>query len=154
MPKLDLAAIPATNRTGYPAPFDAPVQGRWYKRLAPVAGLDVLGASHVVLKPGAWSAQRHWHSGADELVIMLTGNAVLIEDDLRTPLGPGDIAAFPANVANGHHLVNESDADCSYVAISAGPDGGGVYPDIDMVWDDQGNYRHKDGTPYTAERPK
>jgi hypothetical protein len=58
-----------------------------------------------------------------------------------------------ANVANGHHLVNESDADCSYVAISAGPDGGGVYPDIDMVWDDQGNYRHKDGTPIQLSAP-
>jgi uncharacterized cupin superfamily protein len=148
MPKLDLAAIPATNHTGYPAPFDAPVQGRWYRRLAPVAGLGVLGASRVVLKPGAWSSQRHWHRGEDELIVMLSGHAVLIEDGVRTPLGPGDIAAFPADQANGHHLVNESGVDCSFLAVSAGPDGGGTYPDIDMEWDDQGRYLHKDGTPY------
>ncbi|HBQ91619.1 MAG TPA: transcriptional regulator, partial [Erythrobacter sp.] len=35
MPKLDLDAIPQTNATGYPAPFDAPVSGRRYRRLAP-----------------------------------------------------------------------------------------------------------------------
>ena len=34
MPKLDLDAIPQTNATGYPAPFDAPVSGRRYRRLA------------------------------------------------------------------------------------------------------------------------
>ena len=34
MPKLDLATIPQTNTTGYPAPYDAPVQAR-YRRLAP-----------------------------------------------------------------------------------------------------------------------
>ena len=29
MPKLDLAAIPQTNATGYPPPYDALVEGRW-----------------------------------------------------------------------------------------------------------------------------
>lgn len=153
MPKLDLAAIPAVNRTGYPAPFDAAVAERWYKRLAPPAGLSQFGASHVVLKPGAWSAQRHWHKGEDELVVMLAGEAVLIEDQGRTVMRAGDIAVFPADVADGHHLVNESEADCSYLAISAGPDRGGDYPDIDMQWDDQGRYLHKDGTAYPGQRP-
>ena len=55
MPKLDLDAIPQTNATGYPAPFDADVQGRWYRRLAPASGLTRMGASHVTLKPGAFS---------------------------------------------------------------------------------------------------
>ncbi|HVF95265.1 MAG TPA: transcriptional regulator, partial [Sphingomonas sp.] len=39
MPKLELDTLPLTNRTGYPAPFDQPVQGRWYRRLAPAGGL-------------------------------------------------------------------------------------------------------------------
>ena len=37
MPKADLDAIEETNRTGYPPPFDGPVSGRWYRRLAPRA---------------------------------------------------------------------------------------------------------------------
>ena len=147
MPKIDVEAIPQTNRTGYPAPFDKAVAGRWYRRLAPAGGLTAMGASHVVLRPGAWSSQRHWHKGEDELLIMLTGEAVLVEDGGRTVLRPGDICAWAADAENGHHLINETDADCSFVAISAGPDEGGSYPDIDMLWDDEG-YKHKDGKPY------
>ena len=56
MPKLDLDAIPQTNATGYPPPCDEEVQGRWYRRLAPPAGLTEFGASHVTLEPGAWSS--------------------------------------------------------------------------------------------------
>ena len=148
MPKLDLDAIPQTNRTGYPPPFDAAVQGRWYRRLAPAGGLSRLGASHVVLKPGAWSSQRHWHSGEDELLVMLAGEAVLVENDGRTIVHPGDVCAWPADAENGHHLINESAEDCAFVAISAGPDAGGSYPDIDMCWTADGVYRHKDGVAY------
>lgn len=152
MPKLDLAAIPPSNATGYPAPFDAAVQGRWWRRLAPAGGLTELGASHVVLKPGAWSSQRHWHADEDELVIMLSGEAVLIEDSGRTLLRAGDICAWPKGVENGHHLVNESAADCCFIAIGAGNmDGSGSYSDIDMTFDGTGYY-YKDGTPYPAKR--
>lgn len=152
MPKLDLDAIPQVNRTGYPAPFDDAVTGRWYRRLAPVGGLTEMGASHVVLKPGAWSSQRHWHDEEDELLIMLSGEAVLVEDDGRTVLKAGDVCVWPKGAANGHHLVNESEADCSFVAVSAGNrDGTGAYSDIDMKFDGQGYYR-KDGTPYPTTR--
>src|SRR5688572_33057188 len=120
MPKIDLETIPQTNRTGYPDPYDRAVAERWYRRLAPVAGLSEMGASHVVLKPGAWSSQRHWHAGVDELVVMLSGEAVLVEDGGETVLRAGDLAAWPRGVANGHCLQNRGDADCSFVAISAG----------------------------------
>lgn len=152
MPRIDLEALPQANDTGYPPPFDAAVAGRWYRRLAPAGGLTAMGASHVVLKPGAWSSQRHWHRGEDELLVMLSGEAVLVEDGGRTLLRAGDICAWPADVEDGHHLVNESGADCSFVAISAGPDNGGSYPDIDMIWNEQG-YARKDGTPYETQRP-
>ena len=152
MPKIDLDTIAQTNATGYPPPFDAPVQGRWYRRLAPPAGLTQFGASHVVLKPGAWSSQRHWHDGQDEMVIMLSGEAVLVEDDGRTVLRAGDIAAWPKGNTNGHHLINESDADCVFVALSGrNPDDRGGYSDIDMVFTPDG-YARKDGTSYAAKR--
>jgi uncharacterized cupin superfamily protein len=146
MPKVDLAAIPRTNRTGYPAPHDQAVAGRWYRRLAPVAGLSLIGASHVVLKPGAWSSQRHWHRLADELVIMLEGEAVLVEDGGETLMRPGDVAAFPRGVETGHHLQNRSDRDCVFIAISAGDEGdSGSYPDIDMRFG-PGGFTRKDGS--------
>lgn len=152
MPKLDLDSIPQTNRTGYPPPFDEPVQGRWYRRLAPASGLTAMGVSHVVLKPGAWSSQRHWHDGEDEFVVMLTGEAVLIDDAGETPVKAGDCISFPMGVENGgHHLVNRSDAECSFIAVGAGTRGSGGYSDIDMLFREDGYFR-KDGTPYPAQR--
>ncbi|PKB14686.1 putative cupin superfamily protein [Novosphingobium kunmingense] len=153
MPRIDIDAIPQSNATGYPEPYDRAVEGRLWRRLAPAGGLTAMGASHVVLKPGAWSSQRHWHRGEDELLIMLSGEAVLVEDDGRTVLRPGDVCAWAEGVANGHHLINESDTDCSFVAISAGPDLGGEYSDIDMVFTEAGYFR-KDGSAYAAKRMK
>lgn len=148
MPKIDIDALAQSNATGYPAPFDSQVQGRYWRRLAPVGGLTQMGASHVVLKPGAWSSQRHWHDGEDELVVMISGEAVLIEDGGQTVLKAGDVAAFPAGVANGHHLQNRTDTDCEFIAIGTGDRSkGGAYSDIDMKFDEHGYY-HKDGTPY------
>ncbi len=152
MPKIDLEAISQTNATGYPDPFDKQVDGRWYRRLAPASGLTRMGASHVVLKPQAWSSQRHWHEGEDELVIMLSGTAVLIDDGGETQLVAGDICAFPAGERNGHHMINRSNADCVFVAISTGSRAkGGGYSDIDMMFTAD-SYIHKDGTPYPVKR--
>lgn len=153
MPKLDTAAIPVSNRTGYPPPYDAPVAGRWYRRLAPTAGLTAMGASHVVLDPGAWSSQRHWHDDEDELVVMISGEAVLIEGPegetpTRTLLGPGDICAWAGGDGVSHHIVNESAEPCCFVAVGAGNMAGdGGYADIDMKFIGR-SYFQKDGTPY------
>ena len=147
MPKMELERLEQTNATGYPPPFNGPVQERWQRKIAEAAGLTELGARHVVLRPGAWSSQRHWHEGEDELLVMLTGTAVLVEDDGETQLTAGDVAAWPKGVRNGHHLINRSEEPCSFVCVSAGTDVGGAYSDIDMKWTAEG-YVHKDGTRY------
>jgi uncharacterized cupin superfamily protein len=150
MPKIDLEAIEQVNRTGYPPPYDREVQGRWYRRLAPATGLTDFGASHVTLKPGAWSSQRHWHNGEDEFLVMLSGEAVLVEDDGCTLLRPGDLAAWPKGSTNGHHLRNESDQDCTFVVVGGGTNSGGGYSDIDMMFTEDNRYVHKDGSPYES----
>lgn len=152
MPKLDLEAIPQTNATGYPPPFDREVVGRWYRRLAPAAGITDFDASHVVLQPGAWSSQRHWHYGEDELVVMLSGEAVLVDDTGRHLVRAGDVAAFPKNDGNAHHLINESDAECVFVAIGGGTRSGGEYADIDMKFTADNRYTRRDGTDYGKTR--
>jgi uncharacterized cupin superfamily protein len=148
MPKVRLDAIEETNRTGYPPPFNEDVAGRWYRRLAPATGLTEFGVSYVTLKPGAWSSQRHWHDGEDEFLVMLEGEAVLVEDEGRTVLRAGDCAAWPKGIANGHHLRNESGEDCVFVVVGAGTNTGGGYSDIDMMWTADDRYVHKDGTSY------
>ncbi len=74
---------------------------------------------------------------------------MLIDDHGRTAMRPGDVAAFPKGDGNGHHLINESDAPCVFVAIGKAPAGPAYYPDIDLVFDGVENcYRRRDGTAY------
>jgi uncharacterized cupin superfamily protein len=148
MPKVDLDSMEQTNKTGYPPPFDEPVAGRWQRKIGEAAGFRELGARHVVLQPGAWSSQRHWHEGEDELLVMLSGRAVLVEDDGETEVGPGDVLAWPAGSRNGHQLINRTGEPCSFVCVSAGKNTGGGYSDIDMLFTADNRYVHKDGTPY------
>jgi uncharacterized cupin superfamily protein len=148
LPKLDLDTIPQTNATGYPPEFAGKVQGRWYRRMAPASGITDFGYSHVTLKPGAWSAQRHWHEGEDEFVVMLSGEAVLIDDSGESAMRPGDIAAFPKGDGNGHVLVNRSDADCVFVAVGKPSNTDCHYPDIDMHLFEGRGFRRKDGSEF------
>lgn len=148
MPKVDLDSIPQQNRTGYPPPYDQEVAGRWYRRLAPATGLSDFGVSHVVLKPGSWSSQRHWHDGEDEFLVMLSGEAVMVEDEGRTVLRAGDCASWPKGSTNGHHLRNEGSEDCAFIVVGGGQCTGGGYSDIDMLFTADGRYVHKDGAPY------
>jgi uncharacterized cupin superfamily protein len=149
MPKLDLAGIEQINRTGYPPPYDAPMAKRHYRRIAPAAGLEDFGISHVVLEPGGISSQRHWHEGEDEFVVMIDGEAVLVEEGGESVLRAGDCAVFPKGVPNGHHLVNRSGAPCTFVAVGKPAVSDCHYPDIDVHLDAaSGAYTHKDGSPY------
>jgi uncharacterized cupin superfamily protein len=152
MPKIDIGRIPNDTRTNYPAPFDRVVVGRERKRLGNAAGLDQFGVNLTTLKPGAASALRHWHEREDELVYILQGEVVLIEDGGEIPLKPGDAAAFKANSRNGHHLVNRTNSDVVYLEIGTRSKFERVdYSDVDLlvVRDDKGaRYTHKNGEPY------
>jgi len=152
MPKIDIAKLSVDTRTGYPPPFDRVVVGRERKRLGNAVGLDQFGVNLTTLKPGAASALRHWHEQEDELIFVLEGEIVLIEDDGETVLKPGDAAGFKANNPNGHHLVNKSSRDAVYLEIGTRSKYERAhYPDVDMmvVRDDKGTrYTHKNGEPY------
>jgi uncharacterized cupin superfamily protein len=148
MPKLDLDAIPQTNATGYPPEHADQVKERWYRRLAPTGDISYFGASHAELKPGAWSAQRHWHEDEDEMVVMLAGEAMLVDDSGRTPMRAGDCATFPKGDANGHVLINESEESCFFIAIGKPEASDCHYPDIDMRLENGRGFRRKNGSDF------
>lgn len=148
MPKISLEKIEQVSRTGYPPPFDGPVAGRLQRNVAGACCLTDFGVREVVLEPGAWSSQRHWHHGEDEFLVMLEGEAVLVEDDGHTLMRAGDLAAWPKGTGIGHHLINESDSRCRFIVFGGGECTGGGYSDIDMLFTADGRYIHKDGTPY------
>jgi uncharacterized cupin superfamily protein len=154
MPVLDRAQIPEQVGSRYPAPHDAPCRARRVRRLGEAAGLTRLGVAEVVLPPGAWSSQRHWHAEEDEFVIVLEGEVVLVTDEGEVALRAGDCAAFRAGDRNGHCAQNRSSAPARLLACSnRSPDDHGEYPGLDLVfsgnrYEGAGRYLHRDGTPY------
>jgi uncharacterized cupin superfamily protein len=104
------------------------------RRLGAAAGLKTLGINLLELEPGAWSSQLHWHTLAEEFVLVLEGEVVLVtgggEELLRAGQNRSEKRAIilevgPANLAH----------DESY------------YPGIDLKATASG-YSHADGTPY------
>jgi uncharacterized cupin superfamily protein len=151
MPKIDIPAVPVLTGCDYPEPFRQICLGSHFRKLGDAVGLTDFGVNLVRLPPGKWSSQRHWHTHEDELVFMLEGEVVLVENDGDHTLRPGDCAAWKAGVENGHCLQNRSGADAVYLEIgSRRPQIDAVdYPDIDMViHTGETRYRHRDGTPY------
>lgn len=148
-PARDPRTLTAETGTSYPPPHDAPVRKRRKRRLSPALGLNDFGVNLVELPPGAWSSQRHWHSREDEFVMVLEGTLTLITDAGEQDLGPGMVAGFPKGVADGHHLVNRSDAPAVYLEVGSRDAADEAdYPDIDMVLRPGAGFLHRDGEPY------
>jgi uncharacterized cupin superfamily protein len=152
MPKIDVAAISESNSCGYPAPFHEIAKGRFRKRLGDAGGLTQFGVNLCRLEPGSASSQRHWHEREDEMVYMLDGEVVLVEDGGETVLRPGDAATFKSGVADGHHLVNRSGRAALFLEIgSRAPAEVAHYSDIDLVLHDDpsgGRFTKRSGEPY------
>jgi len=56
---------------------------RTQKKAGDAAGLTQYGVNLLRLPPGAWSSQRHWHTGSDEFVYVVAGEAGARHDDGR-----------------------------------------------------------------------
>ena len=91
-----------------PGPFASVAVGE-------LGGLTRFGVRIETLPPGSASSMRHWHSEEDEFVLVLSGAPTLVEDTGETPMGPGDAAGFAHGRPNGHHLVNRSAANASFL---------------------------------------
>lgn len=139
--------------SNYPEQFKLLVAGRSKKRLGDAAGLKNFGVNLVKLAPGSCSALRHWHTKQDEFIYILSGEITLVTNQGEQTLTAGMAAGFTAGVADGHHLINRSNAVSVYLEIGDRTSGDQVnYPDADLVANDSSNgwtFTHKDGSLYT-----
>jgi len=155
MPRIDIQGAPEGAGTRYPAPHGDPCKDRRWRALGNAAGLSQFGVNLLTLDPGVWSSQRHWHTHEDEFVWVLEGEVVMITDEGRQVMRPGDCAGFPAGSRDGHHFINEGDAPARLLVVGSRDDRDACgYPDIDMHLEpgryaaSAPRYVHKDGTPY------
>lgn len=153
--RIDPKTLPVSSGTTYPAPYDEPCRARHRIRLGDAAGLTQYGVNLLRLEPGAWSSQRHWHTGGDEFIYVLSGEVVLVTDAGEEVLRPGDGAGFKAADPDGHHLQNRSGADATILEIGSRiPGEAAYYPEADLVAHvagaKPGGYTRRDGTRYPA----
>ncbi len=148
MPRIDVENVPEVVGSRYPAPYDVPCRQRRLRRLAAAGGLTKLGVTQLVLPPGAWSSQRHWHALEDEFLYVISGQVVVASDAGDEPAGPGDCFAWPAGAKDGHCVKNVGATDAVLLAMSNMEENDvGDYPDLDLTFTPTG-FARKDGTPF------
>lgn len=152
LPALDPATLAPRVGSGYPEIFRAQVAGREKRALGDAVGLTHYGVNLVKLPPGAWSAQRHYHTAEDEFVYILEGEVTLVSEGQRQILKAGMVAGFPAGKADGHCLVNHTERPALYLEIGDRSEVDEChYPDIDLHLkpaDGDFKFFRKDGRPY------
>jgi uncharacterized cupin superfamily protein len=125
-----------------------------YQLLSDPGHLTQFGAFIEELPPGSRSGHRHWHTAEDEMVFILSGTGVLVEDH-ESSLHPGDIACWPAAAPVGHRIDNRSTQPLRYLVIGTRADHDVIhYSDHDLITTKSGttrHYAHRDGTPYPAK---
>jgi uncharacterized cupin superfamily protein len=124
-----------------------------YQLLSDPGGLTQFGAFVEELPPGSRSGHRHWHQAEDEMVYILNGHGILVEET-ETPLHPHDIACWPAGTPVGHRIDNRSTQPLRYLVIGTRLDRDTIhYTDHDLVTVKHGparTYLRRDGSPYAT----
>ena len=137
-------------------PITGPGPGPYaYQLLSDPGGLTQFGAFVEELPPGSSSGHRHWHEAEDEMVYILSGTLVLVEDT-ETTLHPGDAVCWPAGQGTGHRLDNRSAAPARYLVIGTRKDHDVIhYTDHDLITHKDGparRYLRRDGTEHPQRR--
>jgi len=148
-PAFDPLALPESNATGYPPPYDQHSRLRFNRRLGEHAGLTKYGVVLTRIQPGGQSSHRHAHSAQDEFIWVLEGETVLHTNAGEQVLGKGMCAGFPAGCGDAHHFLNRSNKDVLLLVVGDKTAGDEVsYPDVDMHLVKGEGFFHKDGRKY------
>ena len=145
---------PARTRPSiFPEPFASRMRDREKRPLGDLFGLTNFGVNITRVTPGGISALRHAHSRQDEFIYVLEGSPTLVTDAGEALLQPGMCAGFKAGTGDGHHLVNRTQSDVTYLEIGDRSVADTVsYPDDDLQLvsgaDGKRQVLHKDGSPY------
>jgi uncharacterized cupin superfamily protein len=154
-PPVALVAAEAPLRpriTTYPEHLAKVFSKRSKQPLGDPFGLANFGVNLTRVAPGGISSYRHAHTKQDEFIYILEGHPTLVTDRGRTPLAPGMCAGFPAGTGDGHHLVNETQADVVFLEVGdRTPGDEASYPDDDLRAEHVGGawrFTRKDGSPF------
>lgn len=112
-PLINLADVPlAHSRHG--EPFEARMGS-----IGALIGSRQLGCRLTVVPPGKRAWPFHCHHANEELFVILDGRGRYRHGAASDPITAGDVIVAPAGGAvTAHQIVNDSDAELRYLAIS------------------------------------
>jgi uncharacterized cupin superfamily protein len=125
--------------------------GRYQQRIARVGqqlGAKKLGYRLYVLEPGMRGSPFHSHRVNEEMFYVVAGEGEVRLGDERFPISAGDVIACPPGGPEAaHQIINTSDAELRYLAVSTQqspeiceyPDSGKYAVMDDFKVDAQGN---------------
>lgn len=117
---VDLELRPFGHGVSMPGAGDAPAP--YSARIAwigPRVGAQKLGYNLTVLPPGKRAFPCHAHSVNEEMFFVLEGTGEIVLGDEHHPLRAGDVVACPpGGPATAHQIVNTSDRELRYLAVS------------------------------------
>lgn len=154
MPKVALTPFVTESDTAHPV-LGGGLGPYSFQLISDPGGLTQFGAFIEELPPGSTSGRRHWHETEDEMILMLAGEVVLVEET-ETTLRAGDAACWPAGAPVGHRLDNRSDAPARYLVIGTRNQRDVIhYTDHDLITHKDGparRYLRRDGTDWPERR--
>ena len=94
--------------------------GFTYRRakLGAQARAEQLGASLYELPPGETAFPYHWHSGNEELLIVVAGEPSLRTEDGWRQLQEGEVVSFPRGGRGAHQVTNRSSQPARILVVS------------------------------------
>lgn len=94
---------------------------RFEAERAPVSarvGAQKLGYAVIRVQPGMRAWPYHSHHAVEELFYILSGSGTLRHAGKEFPLRAGDFICSPADPEQPHQIINTSDEELTYIALS------------------------------------
>lgn len=86
--------------------------------VSPQIGARNLGYSVIKLAPGKRAWPYHSHHIIEEMFLILSGQGTLRHADEEYPIKEGDFICSPADPQQPHQIINSSDQELTYLALS------------------------------------
>jgi uncharacterized cupin superfamily protein len=86
--------------------------------VSPLIGAERLGYAVIRLQPGKRAWPYHAHHVIEEMFYVISGTGTLRHAGEEYPLRAGDFICSPADPAQPHQIINTSDDELVYIALS------------------------------------
>ena len=134
-PKINIDEIEASD-FGDGGKFEARLL-----RIAHRIGAQKLGYNITILPAGKCAFPFHRHHANEEMFFILEGKGTLRYGEKTFPLREGDVVACPPGSGGGHQIINSSEDELRYLAVSTNQSPEVCeYPDSDKVGSYAGDF--------------